>query len=36
VSFQSNEPNGGNVVYVADHVVGGIPADPVVVHKVVP
>lgn len=36
VSFQPNEPNGGNVVYVADHVVDGVPTNPVVVHKVVP
>jgi len=36
VTFQSNEGNGGNVVYVAEHIVDGLPADPVVVHKVVP
>ena len=33
VTFQSNEPNGGNVIYVAsDQALG----QPVVVHKVVP
>lgn len=36
VTFQSNEPNGGNVVYVAEQIVGGVPVDPVVVHKVIP
>ena len=36
VTFQSNEANGGNVVYVATQLVGGVPANPVVVHKVVP
>ncbi len=36
VTFQSNEPNGGNVVYVANQLVGGVPGNPVVVHKVVP
>lgn len=33
VTFQPNEPNGGNVVYVAQDLVLG---EPVVVHKVVP
>jgi hypothetical protein len=36
VTLQPNEPNGGNVVYVADRFVGGVAGDPVVVHKVVP
>jgi hypothetical protein len=36
VTLQSNEANGGNVVYVAAQFVGGVPGDPVVVHKVVP
>ncbi|OJY15171.1 MAG: hypothetical protein BGO98_22250 [Myxococcales bacterium 68-20] len=36
VTLQPNEPNGGNVTYVARHIVAGNPADPVVVHKVVP
>jgi hypothetical protein len=36
VTIQSNEPNGGNVVYVAEQVIGGVPSDPVVIHKVVP
>lgn len=36
VTFQSNEANGGNVIYVAAQLVGGVPRDPVVVHKVVP
>lgn len=35
-TFQPNEPNGGNVIYVAQQLVGGIPSDPVVIHKVVP
>lgn len=36
VAFQSVEPNGGNVVYVAKELVVGVPGDPVVIHKVVP
>lgn len=36
VTIQSNEANGGNVIYVASQLVGGVPGDPVVVHKVVP
>lgn len=35
-SFQSNEPEGSNVVFVARKLVGGNPTDPVVVHKLVP
>ena len=36
VTLQPNEPNGGNVTYVARQIVAGTPADPVVVHKIVP
>jgi hypothetical protein len=36
VTLQPNEPNGGNVTYVAKHIVAGSPTDPVVVHKIVP
>ena len=35
-TFKPNEPNGGNVVYVAQQLVGGVAMDPVVIHKVVP
>lgn len=35
-TLQPNEANGGNVVYVAKRVVGGVLGDPIVVHKVVP
>lgn len=34
-TLQPNEPNGGDVTYVARQMVGGVPADPVVIHKVV-
>ena len=34
-AFQPNEPNGANVIYVAQRLVGGVPTDPVVVHKLV-
>lgn len=34
-AFQPNEPNGANVIYVAQRLVGGVPSDPVVVHKLV-
>ena len=36
VTFQSNEPNGGNVVYVTERLVAGVPTVPVIIHKVVP
>ena len=36
VTFQSNQPNGGNVVFVAQERVGGVLGDPVVIHRVVP
>jgi hypothetical protein len=36
VTLQSNEPNGANVTWVARRLVSGAPADPVVIHKIVP
>lgn len=36
VTFQSNQPNGGNVVFVAQERVGAALGDPVVIHRVVP
>lgn len=36
VTFQSNEPNGGNLVWVARRSTGGVFGDPVVLHKSVP
>lgn len=36
VTFQSNEPNGGNVTWVAQHDLNPGLGDPVVIHKVVP
>ncbi len=36
VTFQSNQPNGGNVVFVAQERVGAVLGDPVVIHRVVP
>jgi hypothetical protein len=36
VTFQVNEANGPNLVFVADHLVNGIPTAPVVIHKVIP
>jgi len=35
-TFQSNQPNGGNVVFVAQERVGVALGDPVVIHRVVP
>ena len=36
VTFQPNQPNGGNVVFVAQERVGAVLGDPVVLHRVVP
>ncbi len=36
VTFQSNEPNGGNVTWVAQHDLNPGLGDPIVIHKVVP
>ncbi len=34
--IQTIQPNGGDITYVARHVVNGVPAAPVVIHRVIP